>query len=297
MTFFILLLGVCASSSAAVLIRLCNAPSLVIATYRLGISTSLVLPLAFMGYRNQIWSRSSRDRLSLLGSGIFLGLHFALWITSLSHTSIANSVLLVSTSPIFVGLGGWLILKEPVNSRMALGITIALIGTAILAFSTQGEGRHTLYGDFLALCGALTLSGHLLIGRKQRQNFNLIPYIALTSTVATTVLAFLTSASGYTFIGYNNLTYLLFSLLALGPQLLGHTSINYALKRVSPSLISLILLLEPIGSLLLAYLVLEEIPSPFLFLSATIIITGIALATWKKELSKPKKGSTLEIYF
>ncbi len=280
MTYLILTFGVCASSSAAVLIRLCNAPPLVIAAYRLGISALLVLPLAAFGYRDQLRSGSSRDRLALLGSGIFLGLHFALWITSLSHTSVASSVLLVSISPVFVGLGGWLILKEPIGARMALGTAVSLLGTAIVTLADWGGDRHALSGDLLALSGAVAISGHLLIGRKQRQRLDLIPYIAIANTTAAAVLTLLALASRHAFTGYDGRTTLLFTLLALGPQLLGHTSVNYLLKRVSPSLIALVLLTEPIGASALAYLVLDEAPAPILVPGAAVILTGIALATW-----------------
>jgi drug/metabolite transporter (DMT)-like permease len=279
MVYLILTLGVCAASSAAVLIRLCDAPALVIAAYRLGIAACVVLPLAVFRYPGQFRTGSRRDRLILLASGIFLGLHFALWISSLSHTSVASSVLLVTTNPIFIGLGGWLILKEPADARLTIGTVVSLLGASIVSLNDWGQEQHGLFGDLLALAGAMAISGHLLIGRRQRQRLALIPYLAVVNTTGAVVLALLALAAGHTFAGYNDHTYLLFALLALGPQLLGHTSFNYALKRVSPSLVALILLAEPVGSSALAYLVLDEVPSIALFIGAAVILTGIALAT------------------
>ena len=134
MVYLILTLGICAASSAAVLIRLCDAPALIIAAYRLGIAACVVLPPGLVKYRTQLRACSPRDRLILLASGVFIGLHFAFWISSLSHTSVASSVLLVTTNPIFIGLGGWLILKEPIDARLAIGTVVSLLGAAIVSF-------------------------------------------------------------------------------------------------------------------------------------------------------------------
>ena len=283
MVYLALTIGMLMSSSAAVLIRLCNAPALVVAAHRLGIAALIVLPIAIYKHRTQLTSGTSRDRTALLFSGIFLGFHFAFWISSLDHTSVASSVLLVNTIPIFVGLGGWLILKDPLGPRLAVGTAVSLIGSALVALGDWGIGEHALIGDLLALAGAVTVSGHLLIGRRQRQRLDLIPYIAIANSVAALVLIGLALLSGHSLFGYDNQTYLLFFLLALGPQLLGHTSFNYALKQVSPSLIALVLLSEPLGSATLAYLALGESPGLAFFWGAPVILTGILLATWPQK--------------
>ena len=279
----VLILGVCASSWAAVLIRLCDAPALVVAAYRLGIAAAIVLPLAILRHRRELGLLPSRDRLALLLSGALLGLHFAFWISSLYHTSVASSVLLVSTNPVWVGLGGWLLLKEPMGLRTALGTAVSLLGTAIVALAGWGTGQHAFTGDILALAGAVSVSGYLLIGRSQRQRLGLVPYVALVYTTAALVLLLLALGAGHTLTGYSGRTYLFFVLLALGPQLLGHSSLNYAVKHVSPAVVALALLAEPIGSSGLAYLVLGETPAPVLFLGAAVILTGIALAAWPRN--------------
>ena len=280
MIYLALIFGVCASSSAAVLIRLCDAPALVIAAYRLGIAALVVLPMAAANHRPVLLT--GKDRVALLFSGVFLGLHFAFWITSLDHTSVASSVLLVNTNPIFVGLGGWLILKETTGPRLVTGTAVALLGSAAVTLGDWDQGQHALSGDLLAILGAVAVSGHLLIGRKQRQRLHLIPYIATVNTVAAVVLILLALTAGHAFTGYSLQTYLLFALLALGPQLLGHTSFNYALKRVSPSVIALILLSEPIASTTLAYLILHEAPPPAFFFGGPVILAGIFLAIRRK---------------
>jgi drug/metabolite transporter (DMT)-like permease len=287
MVYLLLSLGVFAASSAAVLIRLCEAPALVIAAYRLGIAACLVLPFTVFRYGARLRAASRRDRAALLASGTLLGIHFALWISSLSHTSVASSALLVTTNPIFVGLGGWLILKERIGPRLVVGAVVSILGSAVIAFDDWSAGDHGLYGDLLALSGAMAMSCYLLIGRRQRQRLELVPYIGVVYTTAAIVLIAMAAAAGHTFTGYSDRTYVLFALLALGPQLLGHTSFNLALKRVPTSAVALALLAEPIGSTVLAYLVLAEAPAPGLYGGAGIILTGIALAVWPRNRAGP----------
>ncbi len=276
--YLILSAGVLMSSSAAVLVRLCNAPALIIATYRLGISSLVVLPLAIFKSGKQLVSGRNTDRIALICSGIFLAIHFAFWISSLDHTSVASSAVLVNTIPIFVGLGGWLILKEKITRRLTIGTAVAFAGAAIVTLVDWEEG-HGFFGDLLAVGGAITVSGHLLISRKQRQRLNLLPYLGIVNTVGAVVLIALSISAQHEFFGYDDRTYLLFTLLAIGPQLLGHTSFNYVLKRISPSVVALALLGEPIGAALLAYVVLDEAPSSAFFIGAPIIFSGILLAT------------------
>ena len=280
--YVLLPLGVFAASSAAVLIRMCDAPPLVIAAYRLGIASVLLLPIAAFRCREEFKGIESRDRVALLLSGIFLGLHFALWITSLSYTSVASSVLLVTTSPIFLGLGGWLLLREKIDVQTGIGIATSLVGTGIVTMNDWGVGQHACSGDVMALGGAAAISGHLMIGRHQRQQLGLIPYITVVNTTAAASLICISLAFGHDLFGYDNRTYMFFALLALGPQLLGHTSFNYALKRVPPVVIALALLAEPIGSAALAYVVLAESPGTSIVAGGAVILCGIGLAIWPR---------------
>ena len=280
MIYLLIAFGVLAASSAAVLIRLCEAPPLVIAAYRLGIAACVVLPLALVKSRSEMRVALKRSGPALAASGIFLALHFALWITSLYRTSVASSVLLVTTSPIFVAVGGRFFLREPIFRRTIAGIAISLAGTVIVTINDWGIGRHAFSGDLLALGGALAITGHLLIGRSQRQRMGVLTYVAAINTTAALVLVGMAVAAGHTLLGYTATTFGLFALLALGPQLTGHFIFNYALARVPPVVIAIALLAEPIGSSVLAYLVLGEVPDPPLYLGAVVILGGIALAIW-----------------
>jgi len=280
MIYLLIAVGVLAASSAAVLIRLCDAPPLVIAAYRLGLAAAVVLPLAVARRRDELVSVVRGHSPALAASGLFLALHFALWIISLHRTSVASSVLLVTTSPIFVGLGGWLLLKEPLYRRTVIGIAISLVGTAIVTLNDWGIGHHAFTGDLLALGGALAITGHLLIGRRQRQRMTALTYVAVINTTAAVLLLLMAVVSGNRLTGYSAATYGFFALLAAGPQLTGHFIFNFALGRVPPVVIAIALLAEPIGSSVLAFLVLGEVPDPPLYLGAVVILAGIALAIW-----------------
>ena len=285
MIYALIGVGVVAASSAAVLIRLCDAPPIVIAAYRVGLAAAVVLPLALLRRRQELVSAIQGRGLPLAASGLFLALHFALWIVSLHKTSVASSVLLVTTSPIFVGLGGWLLLREPLYRRMVVGIFISLAGTAVVTLNDWGIGRHAFSGDLLALGGALAITGHLLIGRRQRTQLSALTYVAAINTTAAAFLVLMAIGAGNELVGYSARTYGLLALLAAGPQLTGHFIFNYALGRVPPVVIAIALLGEPIGSSVLAFLVLGEIPDPPLYLGAAIILGGIALAIWPLKRS------------
>ena len=174
-----------------------------------------------------------------------------------------------------------------------MGTVVSILGSALIALSDWNAGDHGLYGDLLALSGAMAMSGYLLIGRRQRQHLDLVPYIGVVYTTAAIVLIAMAAAAGHTFTGYSDRTYVLFALLALGPQLLGHTSFNLALERLPPSAVALALLAEPIGSTLLAYIVLAEAPAAALYAGAGIILTGIGLAVWPRVPTRPSPAGDL----
>lgn len=274
----VLSVGLLAASSAAVLIRLCDAPSLVIAAYRLGISSVMLLPLGVIRHRREVTALSRQHGLAVLGSGLCLAFHFALWITSLAHTSVASSALLVTTNPIFVGIGAWLILKESVDPGLIAGTVVAFIGTLIVSAGDQGAGELALFGNALALAGAIAMSGHLLIGRRARATAPLLAYITPVNTLAALILVVACVVQDLPLAGYDSSTYVLFATIALGPQLIGHSSFNYALRHVTPSVVALVLLAEPVFSTILAYFVLGEVPPGSIYLGGPIILSGIAIA-------------------
>ena len=270
--------GVCASSFAATLIRLCDAPSLVIAAYRLSFATLILLPFALLRSRREVRSWTLRDGLGVSASGLCLALHFALWITSLEYTSISSSVLLVSTTPVFVGAASWLFLRERASAWTVAGIALSVAGVAIIAVGDRGSGRDSLFGDLLAVGGAVTIAAHLLIGRRLRQRLSALPYVTAVNAVAALLLLAGCRMASDPLRGYPGRTYLLMLLLALFPQLLGHASFNWALRRLSPSFISVALLAEPVAASLLAYLFLSEAPASSAWAGGPVVMAGILLA-------------------
>ncbi|MEW6377655.1 MAG: DMT family transporter [Thermodesulfobacteriota bacterium] len=232
--YILLPIGIIAISTASIFIKLCDAPALTIAAYRMVLASLILVP--FAGYQ-KIWKGWGRNEMGwLILSGLFLSLHFAFWIASLKYTSVASSVVLVSTNPIFVGIGAWFFFKEAVGLNLILGITLSVLGSGLISFGDVAISGEALMGDGLALLGAITASGYLLVGRKMRKGQDLLSYIFPVYSTAGMVLIILSLAFQKPFFGYSSLTYLFLFLLALIPQLIGHTTFNWALKYLPASL-------------------------------------------------------------
>ncbi len=291
--------GVLAVSTAAIFIRYAqtDVPSLVIAAVRLTLAALLLAPVALTRHRDEL-TRLSRHDLGLgLLAGIFLSLHFATWITSLEYTSVASSVVLVSTTPLWVALLSPLVLRESITRMTILGLALALLGGVVVGLSNTCSWQNglicppsaeflqgkTLWGNFLALAGAWMGAGYLLIGRRLRAQTSLIPYIFIVYGMAALALIVLMLASGETPFGYAPISYLWLALLALVPQLLGHSTFNWALRYLPASFVAVTLLGEPIGSTLLAYLILSETPSALEIFGGLLILAGIYFAAQESK--------------
>jgi drug/metabolite transporter (DMT)-like permease len=269
-------IGIIAISTASILIKLCDAHSLVIAAYRLGLASFLLCPIALSRRR---YGRILRGRWKLLLlTGLFLGFHFIFWIASLKYTSVASSVVIVSTNPIFVGMGSYLLLKERMAALTILGILLAVAGAVIIGLSDFTLSTRAGLGDLLALGGAVMASGYLIAGRRLRQEMDLISYIFPVYSGGAAVVLLIGLAAGVSFFGYSSRTYTLFFMLAIVPQLIGHSTFNWALKFFSASTVAVLILGEPIGSTLLAYLILGETLSAWKVAGGICILAGIYTA-------------------
>lgn len=273
-------------SSAAILIRVAQAEgvhSITIAAWRLTIAAGLLWPLA--------WAKSSKDILALkkkdwlLGgaAGLFLAMHFAAWISSLGFTSVASSTALVTTNPIWIALVSWLFFREQLGRWLVLGIVAVVFGSALIFLSdarlVEGSGgSNPMLGNTLALVGSLTVCGYLLIGRRLRRTMSLLPYIWLVYSSAAVALLVTSAMSGAALTGFSSRVWLCLIALALGPQLLGHSAINWALKHVSATFIAITILGEPIGSALLAWLIFGERFAPLQLTGFAMLLAGIYLA-------------------
>lgn len=275
---FILPVGLVAISLASIFIKICDAPPLIIAAYRLGLATLALLILFRKRATRQINFLPQKDFLLCVLAGIFLCFHFAFWITSLKYTSVASSIILVTTNPIFVALASTIFFREKISFLLFFAILLAIIGGVIIAWDDFEKGRDNIWGDAMALAGAIMASGYLLIGRRIRQKLELVPYITLVYGVAAIFLITLALLNGYSFFNYSAREYLLFFLLAFIPQLIGHTSLNWALKFFSATLVAVIILGEPIGATILAYIFLAEPLTQQIFGGGILVLIGIYLA-------------------
>lgn len=275
--------GILAVSSASVLIRLAEAPPLAVGAWRLTLATLLLTPLALPRLRRE-WPRlARRDLLHLTLAGLALAVHFASWITSLSYTTVASSVILVSTNPIFVGLASHWLLGERIARRTVWAIAIVLAGSALVGYGDIEWTGRALLGDLLALLGAVSASAYILLGREVRRKLSTWAYVWPCYGVAALALLALSLAGGQPLLGHPLRSYLIFALLAIGPQILGHSSFNWALGHFSPVFVTLAILGEPVGASLLALLVLGEAPAPLVWLGGALILAGIYVASQREE--------------
>lgn len=275
-------IAIASVSTASVFIRYAqaDAPSLAIAAYRLGLAALILLPLAGLRHGREFRGLEAGDWLWALASGIFLAVHFATWITSLEYTTVASSVVLVSTSPLWVALAARLFLKEPLPPRLLAGLALAMAGSIVISFAEARSGisSRPLLGNALALSGALAVSGYWLIGRRLRRRISLIPYVTMVYGFAALALLAGTLLLRQPLSGFKSSTYGWLLLLALVPQLLGHSSFNWALKHLPAAYVAVATLGEPVGAALLAYLLLGETPQLLKIIAAGVILAGIYLA-------------------
>jgi drug/metabolite transporter (DMT)-like permease len=283
-----LLLGLAAVSTASTWIRLAQAdvPSLALAAWRMTFASLALAPLALATARAEWRDLQIGDWIRLAVSGGALALHFYTWITSLALTSVAASVALVSTNPFFVALLSHFLLGERVRPKMIAGIVVAIIGTIIIGLGHLEAGSSQLLGNLLALLGAFSVAVYMLIGRQQRQRLSLLGYVFPVYAVAAVLLLALSLLASVPLGGYPARSWGWLLLVALIPQVIGHTSYNWALAYLSSIYVSLAVLAEPVGSTILAWLVLHERPGLSTVIGGAIILAGIALATWTRNTGK-----------
>jgi drug/metabolite transporter (DMT)-like permease len=276
--------AVVAVITSAILVRYSAAPSLVKAFYRVLFTTLLLVPFALRRHRDAFGRLSGQDWLVASAGGIALAIHFASWFESLELTSVAASVTIVQSQVLFVAIGAALFLAEHVTRRTLAGMVVALVGIAVMSVGNALTGANVagaapLYGNALALVGAVCAAGYVLAGRSLRQRVPLIPYVIVVYSVCAVVLLALTVADGAPLVDYPPREWLLFLGMAVGPGLFGHTVLNWALAHVESSVVSVSLLGEPIGSALLALVLLGEVPTTITVVGGTIVLIGIAVTS------------------
>lgn len=303
-----ILVGIGAVSTASIFIRFAQGytSSLTIAAFRLGLAVLFLLPVVLLRHREEIRKLQAREWRFAILSGVFLALHFASWITSLEYTSVASSVVLVSTSPLWVALLAPVFLGERMGMTVLWGLGLAFVGGAIVGLSDSCSlvgwrmicppvasfiGGRALWGDILALIGALTGASYLMVGRHLRAKMSLIPYVFVVYGVAAVgLVGTMLIVEGFPS-GLPLRVYGWFVLLALLPQIIGHSIFNWALRYLSTAYVSVTLLGEPVGSSILAYIFLGERPSGLKIFGAILILIGIMISSYRRR-SRPRVEGT-----
>ena len=273
--------AILAVSTSAILVVWSEAPSVVAAFYRVLFTVLLLAPFALTHHRSEMRALSMRDGIIAFLAGVALAIHFAAWFESLNWTSVAASLALVQSQPLFVAIGAAFFLGERLTRTIIAGMAVAVGGITIMSagdlLGVGGLGPNPLLGNSLALLGAITVAGYVLVGRSLRQRVPLLPYVTVVYSACAGVLLLIVLAQGHPLSGYPGREWLLFLAMAVGPGVFGHTVINWALARVESSVVSVTLLGEPVGGSLLAVILLGEIPPPPTIIGGAVVLAGIYL--------------------
>ncbi|MGH2731104.1 MAG: DMT family transporter [Actinomycetota bacterium] len=265
-----LTLGVVAASLSAILIRYADdAEPLAISFWRCAAGAALLAPFAAPKLR-------AVERRSLVlpaVAGAWLAVHFGTWITSLELTTVASSVLLVSTTPIFVALAAWALFNERLPSLGWFGIALALAGTAMIGGGDLEDS--SLSGDLLALAGGAAAGGYVLSGQIARRHLGILEYAVVTYSLAAVMLGLACLIGDVPLWGYGGKTWWAIAGIVAGPQLLGHTLINFVLRDIDATTVSVAIMAEPVIATALAYWLFEETPTWWAYPGGAAILAGI----------------------
>lgn len=291
-----LIIAVIAISTSAILVKFADgAPAAIIAFYRLLIAVVIMSPIVLIKYRSEFRNITKRNWLFSILAGIFLALHFILWFESLNFTSVASSVLFVSTSPLFAFIGTFFLFRERLSYGAIISIIIALFGSIIIGWGDLQLNGTALFGDILAIFGAIAVTIYFLIGQSARKSLSLVSYTFIVYGVAAITLLIYNIFLQNPFVGYSETQWWMFIALAIIPTFFGHSLFNWSLRWLSTTTVSMAGLFEPIGASILAYLFLSETLSWSQVLGGTIVIFGLYLfivSTSKKRnvtISQNKK--------
>jgi drug/metabolite transporter (DMT)-like permease len=249
------------------------------------LAAALILtPLTLLRHWEELQRISRRDWLLMTVSGIFLGMHFALWVTSLEYTSVLISVTLVTTTPIWVAFLEWGVLRQPLGRNLLIGLAIALVGGVLIGLEGGSEtqppsGNHLWLGSALAIGGAIAVSVYFAIGRSVRSRLSLLPYIWVVYGIAGLAVTAVLLLQQVPLLGYPPTAYLWLLALTIFPQLIGHSAMNYAVKYVSATYVSIATKIEPIGSAVIAYFAFAELPGVWQVVGSVVLLVAVVVAS------------------
>lgn len=288
----LLAIGLAGFASSALLIRLASgdAPGLVIAAWRTLLAVVLLAPAAGVSALRHSWRFSGRDLLLILGAGVLLGLHFVMWIESIYLTSVASATVLVTTSPLFLALLGYGLLGERLSHVEIVGVLVATVGAVLIGWgdASQGGGSDSLLGNALALGASLVFSLYLIISRVVRRH---TPFLSYTFSLYTLTSAFILAivwVRGLPMAGFDTRFYLLVLLMAIGPQILGHGSFNFAIRYFSAAFLGLLSLLEPVGATIGAYFLFDEVPNWPARAGIFLVLVSVAIVIVRNQSERSR---------
>ncbi len=281
--YIVIALGVLAVSLASILIKLAQAegmPSTLIAAARLTIASLVLAPLTWGRYRNEIQSLKRNQFILAASSGLFLAIHFATWVKSFEYTSVLVGVVLVNTNPLWAAILEVIFLRARLGRWVVIGLIVGILGSIIVALPAGGNLQFEANaGSILALVGAFAVAVYFVIGRNLRATLSLIPYIWLVYSCAAVFLIILVIITGTPIFGFSPKGYFLLLATGLIPQLLGHSSLNFALRYFPASYVGIAAQLEPVLSAIVAFLLFTEIPTGIQIIGSIVILSGVVLAS------------------
>lgn len=281
-----LVVGVLSVSTSAIFVKITSAPAPVIAFYRLFFATILIAPIFLIKHRSELKALSKVDWLYSTIAGVFLAFHFILWFESLNYTSVASSVVLVTLQPLFAFVGTYLFFKEKVSKMALYSGILAITGSMIISWGDFKISGLALFGDILSLVACAMITAYLLFGQGIRKRHSLILYTFIVYGISSLTLLLYCLILQYPLGPYPTSDWYNFILLAIIPTLLGHSLFNWSLKWVSTNTISVMILFEPVGSIILAYFFLGEKMIPSQVAGGSIIMVGIMLFVLEKQIKK-----------
>ncbi|MFJ7185689.1 DMT family transporter [Lysinibacillus xylanilyticus] len=270
-------IGVISVSLSAIFVKLANAEAGVIAFYRMLFSVLIMAPLFFWKYTKEIKELRIRDWLFSSVAGIFLAFHFILWFESLNYTSVASSTVLVTLQPLFAFVGTYFFFKENITLKTIFAGVIAIVGSILISWGDFKLSGTAFYGDMLALVACALVTAYFLFGQDVRKRLSLVTYTMVVYAVSTITLFFYVLIKGESFGPYPTMDWIWFILLAIVPNLLGHTLFNWSIKYVSTNVVSIAILFEPVGAAILALLIFKEYLIATQIIGGFIVIVGILL--------------------
>lgn len=264
-------------SFGAILVRVAAAPALAVSFYRVALASLILLPFAARDAGRSWPALDARRRLLLVAAGLALALHFATWIASLSYTSVASSVLLVNTAPLFTLVLSQVFLGERAPTVVKAALPVALAGAALIAFGDWTGSPGSLLGNALAVVGAIAVAVYQVIGRAMRAALPLNAYVLAVWATAALTLAAMTVSLDVPLGGYGRHTWLAFVALAVVPTVGGHGLVNKSLRSLPAPTVGLFLLGEPVLASLFAWMLFAEAPGPWTLAGGVVVLSALGL--------------------